>query len=89
VIRPKRELDGTVKGRANSNSPLDTRAYEIEFPDDHSDDYTASVIAGNMYAQYYEEGNHYSLVESILDHTTNLVGTCALNGNTEQQAGNT
>jgi hypothetical protein len=29
VVRSKRELDGTVRGRANANSILDTRTYEI------------------------------------------------------------
>jgi hypothetical protein len=35
---------------------LDTSIYEIEFPDGLSDEYTANVIADNMYAQYYIEG---------------------------------
>jgi hypothetical protein len=34
VFRRKREPDGTVRGRDNTNSMLDTRTYEIEFPDD-------------------------------------------------------
>jgi hypothetical protein len=34
-----------VRGRANANSMLDTRPYEIEFPDGRSDDYTANMIA--------------------------------------------
>jgi hypothetical protein len=29
VVRRKREMDGTVRGRANANSMLDTRPYEI------------------------------------------------------------
>jgi hypothetical protein len=29
VFRRKRELDGTVRGRANANSMLDTRTYGI------------------------------------------------------------
>jgi hypothetical protein len=37
VIRHKRELDGTVRGRANANPMLDTRNYEIQFPDGRSD----------------------------------------------------
>jgi hypothetical protein len=45
VVRSKRELDGTVRGRANANSMLDTRNYEIEFPDGRGDEYTANVIA--------------------------------------------
>jgi hypothetical protein len=45
VMRRKRELDGTWKGRANANSMLDSRTYEIEFPDGCSDEYTANIIA--------------------------------------------
>jgi hypothetical protein len=45
VVRRKRELDDTVRGRANANSMLDTRTYEIEFPDGRSDEYTANMIA--------------------------------------------
>jgi hypothetical protein len=45
VMRRKRELDGTWKGRANTNSMLDSRTYEIEFPDGCSDEYTANIIA--------------------------------------------
>jgi hypothetical protein len=38
TVRRKRELDGTVRGRANAISMLDTRTtYEIEFPDGRSD----------------------------------------------------
>jgi hypothetical protein len=51
VVRHKRELDGTVRGRANVNSMLDTRTHEIQFPDGSSDEYTANVIEENMYAQ--------------------------------------
>jgi hypothetical protein len=45
VVWRKHGLDGTVRGRANVNSMLDTRAYDIEFPDARSDEYTANVIA--------------------------------------------
>jgi hypothetical protein len=51
VVRHKRELDDTVRGRANANPMLDTRTYDIEFHDGQSDEYTANVIAENMYAQ--------------------------------------
>jgi hypothetical protein len=51
VIRRKHELDGTVRGRENTNPMLDTRNYEIQFPDGRSDEYTANVIAENMFAQ--------------------------------------
>jgi hypothetical protein len=70
VVRRKRELHGTMRGRANENSMLDTRTYEIEFPDGHSDEYTANVIAENMYAQCDIEGKIYNLMEGIVDHKT-------------------
>jgi hypothetical protein len=56
VVQRKRELDGTVRGRANANSMLDTRNYEIEFPGGRRDEYTANIIAENMYAQCDIEG---------------------------------
>jgi hypothetical protein len=68
VMRRKRELDGTWKGRANANSILDSRTYEIEFPDGCSDEYTANVIAENMYSQCDEEGNQFNIMCCIIDH---------------------
>jgi hypothetical protein len=56
ALRRKHDMDGTVRGRANANPMLDTRTYEIEFPDGRSDEYTADVIAENMYAQCDVEG---------------------------------
>jgi hypothetical protein len=70
VVRRKRELDGTVRGRSNANSMLDTRNNEIEWPDGCSDEYTANVIAYNMYAQCDIEGRQYNLMEGIIDHKT-------------------
>jgi hypothetical protein len=70
VLRCKHDLDGTVRGLANANPILDTRNYEIEFPDGRSDEYTANVIAENVYAQCDIEGRQYNLMEVIFDHRT-------------------
>jgi hypothetical protein len=64
----KRDLDGNVRGRTNANSILDTKTYEIEFPDGRSDEYTANVIVYNTYAQCDIEGRQYNLMEGIADH---------------------
>jgi hypothetical protein len=45
VVWRKSKLDGTARGLANANLMLDTRTYEIEFPNGRSDEYTANVIA--------------------------------------------
>jgi hypothetical protein len=68
VLRRKHELDGTVRGRENANPTLDTRTYEIEFPDGRSDEYTANVIAENMYAQCDIEGIQYNIMEGTDGH---------------------
>jgi hypothetical protein len=68
VMWHKRVLDGTVKGCANANAILDTRTYEIVFPDGRSDEYTANMIAENMYAQCDEDGNQLNIMECIVDH---------------------
>jgi hypothetical protein len=49
---------------------LDTRTYEIEFPESCSDEYIKNVIAENMYAQCDIEGRQYNLMEGIVDHKT-------------------
>jgi hypothetical protein len=72
ILRCKRELDGTMRGRANANPMLDTRTYEIEFPDGRSDEYTANVIAENMYAQCDIESRQYNLMEGIIEHRTDV-----------------
>jgi hypothetical protein len=72
IVQHKRELDGTVRGRTNATSKLDTTTYEIEFPDGRSDEYTANVIAENMYAQCDIEGIQYNLMEGIIYHKTGL-----------------
>jgi hypothetical protein len=70
VLRCKRELDGTVRGRENANPMLDARNYEIEFPDGRTDAYTPDVISENMYSQCDIEGRKFNLIESIIDHRT-------------------
>jgi hypothetical protein len=49
---------------------LDTRTYEIEFPDGRSDGYTANVIAEKIYPQCDAEERQYNLMEGLIDHKT-------------------
>jgi hypothetical protein len=49
---------------------LDTRTYEIKFPDGRTYEYTTNVIAHNMHARCDEEGNHINLMEGIADNRT-------------------
>jgi len=63
----KREADGTLKGTAHRHPILDTRTYEVEFPDGQVAEYSANVIAENMYSQCDAEGRQYLLLDEIVD----------------------
>jgi hypothetical protein len=70
VTGRKREVDGTLAGTANTNPMLDTRNYVVDFPDCRSDEYTANIIAQNMYAQCDEVGKQLNLMDGIVGHKT-------------------
>jgi hypothetical protein len=57
-------------GKASSNPILDTRTYNFKFPDGRSEEYTANVIADNMYTQCDEEGNQFLMMQDIVGHKT-------------------
>jgi len=49
---------------------LDTRVYEVEFPDGRISQYTANIIAENMLTQCDENGNQFLLMDELIDHTS-------------------
>jgi len=65
-----RNADGELIGKQNDNPILDTRIYQVEFPDGEVAEYAANVIAENMFAQCDPNGNQYLLLKSIIDHAT-------------------
>eukprot|EP00978_Attheya_sp_CCMP212_P022805 scaffold68594_cov30-Attheya_sp.AAC.1 len=69
VIGRKRDKDGVAKGKANTNPILDTRTYQVRFPDGVEAEYAANAIAENMWTQCDPDGNQHVLLESIVDHT--------------------
>ena len=71
VTGRKRDADGNPIGKRHSNPILDTREYEVEFPDGATDVFTANIIAENLYAQVDDEGNSYSIFSEIIDHKKN------------------
>ena len=68
VVVHKRGPDGEVKGVANTNPILDTRTYDVEFPNGEITEYSANVIAKNMFAQCDMEGNQFMLMAAFVDH---------------------
>jgi hypothetical protein len=70
VTGRKRGLEGVERGKASANPILDTRTYNVEFPDGRSEEYTTKVIAENMHAQCDEEGNQFLMLQYIVGHKT-------------------
>ena len=70
VKRRTRTDAGELFGQSNENPILDTRSYDVEFPDGTVSSYTANVIAMNMLAQCDEEGNHLATLDGIIGHET-------------------
>ena len=71
VIGRKRDSSGALKGTRNANPILDSRTYMVEFPDGEVTEYSANVIAQNMWAQCDLDGNQTILLDAIIDHRSN------------------
>jgi hypothetical protein len=62
---------GWITERQGQCQPMrDTRNYNVLFPDGSEVEYTANVIAENMWAQADCQVNQYLLLDSITDHRT-------------------
>ena len=71
VKQRARDSEGELFGTRNPNPILDTRSYEVEFPDGDVAEFTANVIAENMFLQCDDAGNQYRLISGIMDHKSN------------------
>jgi hypothetical protein len=88
VIRSrKRDNDGLPTGRRNTNPLLDTREYEVEFPDGSTDTFTANLIAENLYSQIDSEGRSFAILKEIVDHRKDGNALSKDDGFTEDKEG--
>jgi len=69
VIQRKRDFDGNPVGKSNPNPILDTRVYEVEFPDGVIAEYSANAIAEALYSQVDIDGNRFLLLKEIVSHS--------------------
>jgi len=68
VINCKRDADGNPIGRASTNPIIDTRVYEVEFPDGTIAEYAANTIAEALYSKVDADGDRFLLLKEIVDH---------------------
>jgi len=71
VVARKRDAHGNARGNANSNPILDSRVYEVQFSDGHTEEYAANVIAEAIYAQVDDEGHEHLILDEIIDFRKN------------------
>ena len=68
VKQRKKDSNGNPVGLSNRNPLLDTREYEVEFPDGTIDVLTANTIAESLYSQVDQEGNSFAVLSGLVDH---------------------
>lgn len=68
VTGRKRDAHGVLIGTSNENPILNTALYEVTSPDGTINEYTANVIAENLWNQTDDDGYNYSLLYEIIGH---------------------
>ena len=63
----KRDHNGNPIGNSNPNPILDSRVYELQFPDRRVEDYSMNVIVENLLAQTDQHGYDLGIFEEIVD----------------------
>ena len=80
VVNRKLNQDGTPVGKRHSNPMLDSREYEVLFPDGSTDFVTANTIAENLYSQVDNQGNTFLILSEIIDHKSDATALTKVNG---------
>jgi hypothetical protein len=68
VMGRKRAADGTPVGVTHSNPIMDTREYEVSFPNGSTNCYAANMIAESLHSQVDAGGREFILMKEIVDH---------------------
>ena len=68
VVSRAKDKHGQVLGAHNPQPVLDTRVYDVMFPDGTTQQYAANIIAEHMYSQVDEDGHRQLMIESIINH---------------------
>ena len=68
VIGCKQDSDGNPIGKGHSNPIFGTRLYQVQFPNGHLEEYSANIIAQNIYSELDTEGFRYILLDFIIGY---------------------
>ena len=64
----KRDSNGMLVGRRDKNPLLNTRVYQVEFPDGSYREYPVNLIAESLYSSVDQDGQTVSLMQSTIDY---------------------
>ena len=76
VTKRARDSDSNPLGTAHENPILDTRQYIVQFNDVDEYELAVNVIATNIYAQCNPDGNHYVILDSLIDFCRSTNALC-------------
>lgn len=88
TVKKRKTLDGIPIGKSNNNPFLDTREYEVQLTDGSTLELTANQIAENMIALTNAAGQHYQLIDEIIDHKSDGNAIPVSEGTIETKTGN-
>ena len=68
VLGQLTNADGIPIGVYDSNPMMNTRVYDVMFPDGAIQQYSANIIAESLFENADEDGSRYQYLDEILDH---------------------
>ena len=71
VFKRLQDKYGIPIGTANDNPILDSRIYEVEYPDGHQASLAANAISVHLFAHVDDEGHRSVLLQEIVDRHVN------------------
>jgi hypothetical protein len=80
VIKRSQDNDGKPIGKKHSNPLLDSREYECILDDGTLYQYTANVIAENIFTQCDDEARRHAVLQEITDHKSDKTAIHITNG---------
>ena len=71
VLGQSTNLEGNPISENNDNPMINSRVYDVMFPDSFIQQYSANLIAQGIFELAGEDGYRYQLLDEIIEHRKN------------------
>ena len=68
IVNRKRDSSGLLIGTHHINPIMDSREYQVQFPDGSYSDYSANILLESLHSQVDINGHTVELLKGIVDH---------------------